>query len=313
MKRRAFTLIELLVVIAIITVLVGFLLPAVQKVREAANRAQCLNNLKQIALGAAVHEATYHFLPSGGWGGLWLGEPDRDNGRLQPGGWIYQILPFVEQDHLRREGRGLPRIELLATNNRFAGRMLPLFQCPTRGVRGPHQNTEGSRYYNSYDEPPLLAHSDYAACAGSTNKVEPQSWPSILSQGDDPAWWAATVTKRSRFTGVCFQGSAIPICSISTGTSNTYFAGEKRLRPNSYSSGADEGDDESMFVGMDNCVNRCTYYPPGPDTRSLSDVYSFGSAHPRGCLMAYCDGHVTLVDFNINLAVHQRAGSRTGR
>src|ERR1700682_6437602 len=99
-QRRGFTLIELLVVIAIIAVLIALLVPAVQKVREAANVAQCKNNLKQMGLAFQDHHDTFRVFPSGG--------TERSNQRTmvhglaadyrsQAWGWAYQILPFIEQ------------------------------------------------------------------------------------------------------------------------------------------------------------------------------------------------------------------------
>ena len=104
--RKGFTLVELLVVIAIIAMLVTLLLPAVQAAREAARRTQCINNIRQLALGCLNHESAHSFMPSGGWGWSWVGDPDRGAGKEQPGGWGYAVLPFIEEGSLasRREG-----------------------------------------------------------------------------------------------------------------------------------------------------------------------------------------------------------------
>lgn len=93
--RHAFTLVELLVATTIVGILMGLLLPAVQAGREAARRAQCGNNIKQLSLAAIVHENVWRSFPTGGWSKQWLGHPDRGYDSNQPGGWIYNILPFL--------------------------------------------------------------------------------------------------------------------------------------------------------------------------------------------------------------------------
>ena len=98
--RPAFTLVGLLVVITIIGILISLLLPAVQAAREAARRLQCASNLKQIGLATSSFESSCGHLPPDGWGIIWLGDPDHGRDWKQPGGWIYNLLPFVEQQGL---------------------------------------------------------------------------------------------------------------------------------------------------------------------------------------------------------------------
>ena len=105
--RSGFTLVELLVVITIIGILIALLLPAVQAAREAARIAQCQNNIKQLALGCLNHEAAIKRFPTGGWGFAWTGDPNRGNDWRQPGGWIYNILPYIEQQDLHDLGVGM--------------------------------------------------------------------------------------------------------------------------------------------------------------------------------------------------------------
>ena len=132
--RHGFTLVELLVVITIIGILIALLLPAVQAAREAARRAQCSNNLKQIGVAANLSVEKFGYFPTGGCYWFSAGNPDLGSGPMQPGGWVYNILPYMEQMPLHDLGagprRGKPAAALQRVQTPLSWMMCPFAPQP---------------------------------------------------------------------------------------------------------------------------------------------------------------------------------------
>ena len=140
-KNAAFTLVELLVVITILGVLMSLLLPAVNSVRESMRRTQCKNNLHQMGVAANAHVTQYGFFPSSGWCMVSTGDPDRGTGGTQPGGWIYQLLPFLGLDMIHDLGKGqgngtssnfTSSYKYTTAGLEMKSAAVPVFNCPTR-------------------------------------------------------------------------------------------------------------------------------------------------------------------------------------
>ena len=109
-----------------------------------------------------------------------------------------------------------------------------------------------------------------------------------------------------------YRRSETRFSDITRGTSNTFLLGERYVNPHDYFTGFDPSDNESMFVGYDNDVNRTTFWGPLRDTPGLIDSFRFGSAHASGLNMAYADGHVEFVSWSVDLVAWQPQGSRSG-
>ena len=171
MKRCAFTLVELLVVIAIIGILIGLLLPAINAAREAGRRTQCLNQVKQMGLACMTHESTNGFLPTDGWSYYWSGDPDRGYTRAQPGGWIYNILPFMEYKSVHDLGAGLSLAAKRPLLAQIAATVIPTIICPSRRPAKLYPNANGATC--NADTPPQAAHTDYASNAGTNESIVP--------------------------------------------------------------------------------------------------------------------------------------------
>jgi prepilin-type N-terminal cleavage/methylation domain-containing protein len=145
-RRSGFTLIELLVVIAIIAILIGLLLPAVQKIREAANRMSCSNNLKQIGLGIHNYESTLGYFPTSGAESDAFDVPAQTAG-FETMGWMYQILPYIEQDNLARIGQQSGPYNWNASLGKaMVEAPVKTYQCPSRSRRVSTAMPWGSVY-----------------------------------------------------------------------------------------------------------------------------------------------------------------------
>jgi len=150
-SKRGFTLVELLVVITIIGILISLLLPAVQAAREAARRAQCNNNLKQIGLAALNHESALKTFPTNGWGSFFLGHPDRGAGIKQPGGWLFNVLPYIEQQGLYSLQAGKTGSNASLSAATLMATPLAALNCPSRRQAKTYPNlstkVDGSQAY----------------------------------------------------------------------------------------------------------------------------------------------------------------------
>ncbi len=318
--RGAFTLVELLVVIAIIGVLVALLLPAVQSAREAARRAQCTNQLKQLVTAGLNHENNIKHFPTGGWGWSYVGDADRGFGEEQPGGWMYNILPFIEEVAKHSLPKDGDRSQNTSVQLEGARQMLidplAIINCPTRRrgvfVCSEHMGRFANNAAPNNGRSIQVGRSDYAAnagdysigggfsgngrlCINTLGLIDPNANPVI------------------ELTGISFHRSEVRMRHVLDGTSKTYFCGEKYLDPQGYYDGHDTGDNETWCTGHNNDNFRTTATPPRQDLRGLEDGNPFGSAHPAVWHVAWCDGHVGAIGYDIDPTVHKYNGNRKDR
>jgi prepilin-type N-terminal cleavage/methylation domain-containing protein len=306
--RSGFTLIELLVVIAIIAILIGLLLPAVQKVREAAARTKCSNNLKQMALACHMHHDAFGLFPSAGRQDFYgtRGPTPFASAPSQWWNWRYQILPYIEQDNVFNQ----------TSDTKVRLSTLALFNCPAR-------------------RPPTVIGAviltDYAGNSGPT-------W----CPANEPATWTGVIVPSEVFNGGWQPVGPVTITSITDGTSNTLLLGEKFVTSDNYASAQEWGDNNSWTNGNSWITTRNAIHQPRQDTREsvatkevappnarapgingrcgpwgLGPVGSgggyydyWGSAHPAGFNAALADGSVRLIRYSIPLPVLQALSGR---
>ena len=331
-RRRAFTLVELLVVITIIGILMALLAPATQSVRESMRRTSCKNNLRQFGIAAQGHCEKYGYYPSSGWGFKWIGEPNWGFGKKQPGGWVYNCLPFmglsVIHEHGSRpdpssgltswpmgtsgEGPG-PNEERKKLLGRQKGAVVPWFHCPSRRAAIGYPPDEAS--YNAVT-PTHVAKVDYAGNCGSF-RVGWNAGPGYECLNTYPNCGSLGFVD-SRVDGLTYRRSEVQVAAVENhdGTSRTIFCGEKYMNPKHYNVGTSCSDNNSAYQGYDWDVNRWTSNDaackPAQDNPGFEDGCSnrFGSAHPSGFHVCMGDGTVHLLNFNIDQAVFSHLGSR---
>ena len=279
-SRYAFTLIELLVVIAIIAVLIGLLVPAVQKVREAANRMQCSNNLKQIGLAFHNHHDSLGLFPTAGnYRGRWdpanggtdgsvsrAGNPSGTTGTpatgtSQSASWLVQILPYIEQETLWK-----------SDTNTIRDTPVKTFYCPSR--RGPIKLTNGR------------ATNDYAGAQ--------------FERGTAANAWG--VVRQNN------MNAPVRTASILDGTSNTLIAAEKRINQIYYGGNTVWCDVDGYYFGSECSCMRDANNQPTPDSQSpsTSSTYydtTFGGPHSGVFMGILADGSVKAIRYGLTAAV----------
>ncbi len=308
---------ELLVVIAIIGILIGMLLPAVQQVREAARRATCMNQIRQLALACHNFESARKFFPTAGdhTDGFYAA-PLRSAVNRENWGWGYQVLPFMEQNNLY----DLRTDPANGGTNALPGQMLsfqiPVFNCPSRGNARIATTNWGGAY----------ALGDYAGTMSSWNfGWQYDGWDGFNWQDQQSTTpeniqiWKGIIVKAMNSyqqSGVrTYQDwGRIGFEAITDGSSNVIMFGEKSVQAKRYSVAAGGGWDwwemPGQFMGADWPTMRGFHAAdtgefiwadtlPANRRRGNSDnaEHSFGSAHPGTLVVALGDGSTQTVTF----------------
>jgi prepilin-type N-terminal cleavage/methylation domain-containing protein/prepilin-type processing-associated H-X9-DG protein len=312
-RRPAFTLIELLVVIAIIAVLIGILLPAVQQVRAAAVRTQCLNNLKQ--LGLAFHQFANdneNAFP-----------PAYLSSQTTPANWGVYLLPYIDQLPLYQQYNfSAPffyvNLAYGINNQAVVNWPVPTFLCPASKIRGPYSYTFYAPPYPSWQAAPC----DYSIYGGAPAEPAPYNSPSVgavsslLYNTYVDSTIAPTDTGNPRLVGPLIYDTNTPIINIGDGTSNTILLAETAGKNELFQGGMDTGTAVNGFItgqgGWGDATSGATTFlgssadgssSPGNCGINGSNQYGFYSFHTGGVNLLMCDGSVQFKLNNSSIAV----------
>ena len=303
--RQAFTLIELLVVIAIIAILIGLLLPAVQKVREAANRVKCQNNLKQIGLALHNFHDTNGYFPPGQVTGPY---PEAGVYWKENHGWAVFILPFIEQGNL--EGKYHWELWSADPNNQdVVGHHVMIFQCPS----APEQNRFYTDWPFSGTSPPGRgACGDY----GPTWGIDPNLVPILVNNN--------LIQQPGDYRGVLARNDMASFAQITDGASHTILVTEDAGRPGLWQDGRRgpnlinngavwAGYNNGFYVHGSNRDGTGAWGSCAINCTNDRQIYSF---HTRGANAIFADGSVHFLSASMSLrtlaALVTRAGDEVG-
>ncbi len=321
--RRGFTLIELLVVIAIIAVLVGLLVPAVQKVREAANRMSCSNNMKQLGLAAHNYASSSGTLPPDitvniGYPPGGAGQPGSPYPAIVHSPQV-NLLPFIEQESLYKNYSmdfpwfSSPMIVPGTPDNQAVCRNpVKTFICPST-PGGANRKVSGSFTFGSKFPFTDFAVTDYAVCSSiKTGSITFFGYPAGLTQ--DALYSAMQPFMKG--AGMPLLGAAASnpnsFGAILDGTTNTILICESAGRPVGYTGGVPNGKNHSdagwgnheNSYGLDGAVSRTSTSSPGNcviNCHNDNETYSF---HPSGANHVYADGSVHFVRDSISPTIY---------
>lgn len=309
-KKTGFTLVELLVVIAIIGTLVGLLLPAVQAAREAANRANCASNLKQIGLSFLNCENTRRYLPAACYTKASATSKPPENRAGKEHSWRILVMPFMEEsnisDRYNWNEHWYSSVNLGVVKNK-----VKVYYCPSSPTGPEILNVPASPDSDSL-RPPLgniaLGTTDYETCTGvKKNVVGPPDPYAVGIVGD----------------GALVKDNITRLNNISDGTSKTFLVGECAGRPDVYRTKLKVSGTVNQCVGWGDSLGPFKVDPMLPNgtkgaaigqgiPTNVSNDGEFYSFHPGLVVIVFCDGSTRNISDNINLNVFCSLVTKSG-